>query len=76
MTEKQQKYIDRMRATGGFQRIGSKGGKANVEKYGAEHMAELGRRGGLGLIESLGGREKAKAHFSAIGKLKGRKEEV
>lgn len=74
MTEKQQKYIDHMKATGGFQTMGAKGGKANVEKYGSEHMADLGRLGGLKLIDNLGGREAAREYFSRIAKIKTRKD--
>ena len=74
MTEKQQKYIDRMNATDGWRMIGKAGGKANVEKYGSEHMADLGRLGGLKLIDNLGGREAAKEYFSRIAKIKTRKD--
>jgi hypothetical protein len=73
-TPKQKEYWDRMRATGGWQKIGSKGGKRNVELAGTEGMAERGQRGGLGLIDKLGGMERARAHFSTIGKLKTRKD--
>ena len=74
MTEKQQKYIERMNATDGWRLIGKSGGRANVEKHGVKHMQELGSRGAEALIKKLGGLEKAKLHWSRIGKLKSRKE--
>lgn len=73
-SEKQKAYWDRMNESGGWKLLGKAGGQANVRKYGKEHMVELGRRGADKLVESLGGMDKAKAHWSRIGKMKSNKE--
>ncbi len=73
-SDKQRAYWDRMNESGGWRLLGKSGGQANVEKYGSEHMADLGRLGGLKLIDNLGGREAAKEYFSRIAKIKTRKD--
>ncbi len=73
-SEEQRAYWDRMNRSGGWRLLGKAGGEANVAKYGSEHMADLGRLGGLKLIDNLGGREAAKEYFSRIAKIKTRKD--
>ncbi len=74
-SEKQKAYWDRMNESGGWKLLGKAGGQANVAKYGSEHMADLGRLGGLKLIDNLGGREAAREYFSRIARIKGKKED-
>ncbi len=62
-SEKQKAYWDRMNGSGGWKLLGKSGGQANVRKYGSEHMAGLGRLGGLKLVDNLGGKEAAKEFF-------------
>jgi len=73
-TPKQKAYWDMMRATGGWNKIGSQGGKRAVELAGSDGMADRGRLGGLKLVDNLGGREVAKEYFSRIAKIKTRKD--
>lgn len=47
-----------------LKRIGSLGGRANVDKHGIEHMRELGRRGGDKVSK-----ERGVEHYRKIGKM-------
>jgi hypothetical protein len=44
--------LPRAEATGPV--IGSRGGKAVVDKYGKEHMAEIGRKGSKAVVKKYG----------------------
>jgi len=74
-TEKQRAYWEKM-SNGGWEKLGRSGGLANVAKYGSEHLSEIGRMGGLKLVDNLGGREKAKGYFARIARIKTRKENI
>ena len=70
-----QEYIDYMTRTGGWSKIGRKGGERRVARYGSEDMARIGRMGGEALMGKFDTPEELKTYYSNIGK-KSRKEDA